>query len=106
MIDSSVTIKRGCGVLFVLLLQETGEQQRQQMKYIEVKAPLSGGKKEIVSKADQQFITNKTRGCACVCEPDSYPSQEKNNMEETKLPEGSMERPCLVLLIRESHRPG
>jgi len=33
---------------------------------IEVKAPLSGGKKEIVSKADQQFITNKTRGCACV----------------------------------------
>jgi len=67
---------------------------------IEVKAPLSGGKKEIVSKADQQFITNKTRGCACAWARFlSIPG--KDNTEETKLPEGSVERPCLVLLIRE-----
>mmetsp|Transcript_15967 Transcript_15967/g.17246 ORF Transcript_15967/g.17246 Transcript_15967/m.17246 type:complete len:125 (+) Transcript_15967:1-375(+) len=98
MIDSSVTIKRGCGVLFVLLLQETGEQQRQQMKYIEVKAPLSGGKKEIVSKADQQFITNKTRGCACVCEPDSYPSQEKKQYGGNEAPRRKYGKtlPCLA----------
>mmetsp|Transcript_39609 Transcript_39609/g.45251 ORF Transcript_39609/g.45251 Transcript_39609/m.45251 type:complete len:94 (-) Transcript_39609:394-675(-) len=93
MIDSSVTIKRGCGVLFVLLLQETGEQQRQQMKYRSKSAPIRWKEGDCVKSSS-------------TCEPDSYPSQEKNNMEETKLPEGSMERPCLVLLIRESHRPG
>mmetsp|Transcript_42573 Transcript_42573/g.47383 ORF Transcript_42573/g.47383 Transcript_42573/m.47383 type:complete len:110 (+) Transcript_42573:153-482(+) len=104
MIDSSVTIKRGCDVLFVRLLQETGVQQRQQMNYRSKSAPIRWKEGDCVKSRSTVYHKQNEGMCVCVSQIPIHP-RKRQYTEETKLPEGSVERPCLVLLIREPPDP-